>query len=341
MNKELLNEMVAQKLVSRKEHPNGNLFIYNYTPKVQYERLWNEATLQARGLILDQDMNFVARPFGKFFNLEEQGVVIPNEPFDVFEKLDGSLGILYWVGDEPSIATRGSFESDQAKHATKLLHGKYSHTLSKLDRNSTYLFEIIYPENRIVVDYGKMDDLVLLTVIDTQSGEERIEDLGFPIAKKFDGINDLDQLRKLEEENKEGFVIRFKSGLRLKVKFSEYVRLHRIITGVSNVAIWEYLSEGKPMDELLDKVPDEFYDWVKMTTKELTSAYDSILSECMAIFNGGILKGLKTRKEIALYFQAQKYPQVLFSLLDCKDTKKLAWKLVRPRHSKPLKTDEI
>ena len=31
------------------------------------------------------------------------------------EKIDGSLGILYWVGDEAKIATRGSFTSRQAE----------------------------------------------------------------------------------------------------------------------------------------------------------------------------------------------------------------------------------
>ena len=100
---------------------------------------------------------------------------IPQLPFEVFEKLDGSLGILYWLNNLPYIATRGSFESEQARHATEILHGRYQHTFSSMDTNKTYLFEIIYPENRIVVDYGEMDDLILLTVIDNQTGHESIE----------------------------------------------------------------------------------------------------------------------------------------------------------------------
>lgn len=126
MNKELLHEMINEKLVSVQKHPEADLFIYNYSPKVQYEKLWNEVTLKTRGLILDAKMNYVARPFEKFFNLEElQPNEIPQIPFDVYEKIDGSLGILYWLNDKPFIATRGSFTSEQSQHATDVLYSRY------------------------------------------------------------------------------------------------------------------------------------------------------------------------------------------------------------------------
>ncbi len=333
MNKELLKHYLDEKLVTEQKHPNADLFIYNYSQKVQYDKLWNEVTMQTRGLILDSEMNIIAKPFRKFFNLEElQPQEIPHLSFDVFEKLDGSLGILYWLNDTPYIATRGSFESEQAKHATAILHSKYQHTFDKLDRNKTYLFEIIYPENRIVVDYGALDDLILITIICHTTGDESIDDIGFPIVKRYDGINDLKGLKSLEENNKEGFVVRFKNGFRMKIKFEEYVKLHRIITGVSNIIIWEYLSEGKPFDEFLEKVPDEFYNWVKKTQKELLMQFDKILNECKSVFTE-----LETRKETALYFQTQKYPSVLFSMLDGKTPDRVIWKMIRPNFSKPFK----
>lgn len=121
------------------------------------------------------------------------------------------------------------------------------------------------------------------------------------------------ELKSLEENNKEGFVVRFKNGFRVKMKFAEYVRLHRIITGVSNVTIWEYLSEGKSFEELLEKVPDEFYNWVKKTKSELIKEFDNILLESKDVF-----KEFETRKETALYFQTQKNPSILFSMLDKK-----------------------
>lgn len=336
LNKELLKKMVDEKLVSVRKHPSADLFIYNYSPKVQYDKLWNEITLQTRGLILDADMNIVARPFKKFFNLEElKSEEIPQLPFEVFEKMDGSLGILYWVNDKPFMATRGSFEGVQSIKATTILYQKYENTFNRLDRNSTYLFEIIYPQNRIVIDYGGVEDLFLLARIDNLTGLDLLiyENTGFKIVKRYDGINDIQQLKKLEEENKEGFVILFKNGLRVKVKFSEYIKLHRIITGVSSIAIWEYLSEGKSFEELLEKVPDEFYNWVKKTQSEIMTEFEKILTESKAVF-----KEFDTKKETALYFQKQKYPSVLFNMLEGKTPDKIIWKMVRPKYSNPFKS---
>ena len=335
INKELLLKMIEDKLVSVQKHPSADLFIYNYTPKVQYDRIWNEITMQTRGLILDSDMNVVARPFKKFFNLEEHTIdEIPNMAFDVYEKMDGSLGILYWLNNEPFIATRGSFLSDQSMRANLILKRKYTNIFDKLDKNSTYLFEIIYPENRIVVNYNDMEDLILLSIIDNETGEERIEDIGFPIVKKYDGIKDIAKLKSLEEDNKEGFVVRFKNGFRLKVKFDEYVRLHRIVTGISNISIWEYLRDGKDFNEILDKVPDEFYEWVKKTIKELTDEFNAIIDESKNSF-----KILDSRKETAIYFLTQKYPKVLFAMLDGKKIDDIVWKMVKPNFSKPFKVD--
>ncbi len=332
-----LNEMIEAGYVVVQTHPHAGLRIYNYSQKAQYDRVWNNITLHCRGLILDENLNVVARPFKKFFNLgEHENQHIPNETFEVYEKMDGSLGILYWHNDVAYIATRGSFTSPQSVKANEILNTKYAHLLAGLDRNNTYLFEIIYPENRIVLDYGAMEDLVLLSVIDNQTGNDIVNmDWGFPVVKRFDGINDINALSSLEEDNKEGFVIRFASGLRYKVKFAEYVRIHRIITQVSNISIWEYLKEGQSLDELIERVPDEFYDWVKKTNAELLAAYAAIENTAKAEY-----KILATRKETALYFMQCTHPSVLFNMLDNRNYAPTIWKMLRPIFSKPFSNIE-
>lgn len=221
INIELLQKMIEEKFVSVQKHPEADLYIYNYTQKAQYSQEWNEITLQCRGLIMDSEYNIIQRPFKKFFNIDEHDPKdIPHYNFEVYTKMDGSLGILYWIGETPYIATRGSFESDQAIHATNILHSKYKNIFNKIDRSRTYLFEIIYPENRIVVNYGWMDDLVLLAILDTQSGTDiPLEDIGFSLVTKYDGIRDIQQLREIQEENAEGFVIKFLNGFRVKLYF--------------------------------------------------------------------------------------------------------------------------
>lgn len=328
-------ELIKEGYISVQRHPNAELLIYNYTPKAQYDRVWNEHTLSCRGLITDLNGNVVARPFKKFFNLEEHTEEMPMESFDVFEKMDGSLGILYWTGNVPRIATRGSFVSDQAKIGTKILWEKYKDDWDELDPSNTYLFEIIYPENRIVVDYEGMTDLVLLAIIDTTTGEDLpLQDIGFPMVKCHDGINDILTLKTLEEDNREGFVIRYKSGLRVKVKFAEYVRLHRIITQVSSRVIWEYMHENRSLEELLDKVPDEFYNWVRATYCNLLAEVKEIQNYCILNF-----KDLGDRKENALYYNTLKYPAIMFRMLDNESYHSIIWKLVKPKFEKPFKIE--
>lgn len=336
MDKLLLKQLIADGYVAVNKHPDAHLYIYNYTQKTQYERLWNECTLMCRGLILDENFRVVARPFSKFFNLEElENHMIPNEPFDVFEKMDGSLGILYWLDGKPQIASRGSFTSEQAITATTFLHTYYSEIIPFFDTSKTYLFEIIYPENRIVVDYGMERQLVLLAIIDTQTGiEENInafKNTSLPVVNSYDGLNDLAGLKKAEIKNKEGFVVKFKSGYRLKVKFNEYQRIHRIVTNVSSYTIWEFLQEGKSLEPLLDRVPDEFYQWLREVHTNLLNKFAEIEQQAMLEF-----KVLEDRKETATYFQTCCYPAVLFKMLDKKPYKSIIWKLIKPSYHRPF-----
>lgn len=330
-----LNQLIEQGFIQKNKHPEHDLYIYNYTQLAQFEKEWNELTLACRGLILDNEYTIIARPFAKFFNLGEPDCQeLPNLVFEVYDKMDGSLGILYWIDTIPFIASRGSFTSEQALKATKMLHNQYAGSISKLEKNKTYLFEIIYPENRIVLDYGNKEELVLLAVIETQTGAEfPLEDIGFPIVQRYDGIKDIMILKELEEENREGFVVKFSNNYRVKIKFEEYLRLHRIVTQVSSINIWEYLQTGHTFEEILERVPDEFFDWVKNVKNELLTQYVVIEKQCKQDF-----RLYETEKETALYFQSCRYPAVLFAMWRNRDYSPIIWKRLRPEYEKPFMT---
>ena len=333
LNIKLLQEMLAQGYVIRQKHPTEKLWIYNYSTAAQYERVWNEITMQCRGLILDENHQIIARPFEKFFNLgETENQLIPDESFEVYEKMDGSLGILYWYQEKAFIATRGSFQSEQSVVANEILQDKYGHLLAQLEQDKTYLFEIIYPSNRIVLNYGDLKDLVLLAVIDNGTGKDcPLPNVGLPLVKRYNNYQDIQELVGIEEENREGFVVRFQSGLRYKIKFAEYVRIHRIITGVSTISIWQYLSTGQTLEAFLEQVPDEFYDWVKQVQANLQAKFQAIETQCRAEY-----KELATRKETAMYFMTCSYPPILFKMLDKKEYAPEIWKRLRPVFEKPF-----
>ena len=343
---EQFREREAQGLITCRHHPTAELLIWNYTPKCQFDRAWDEVTMQARGLITRPDGTIAARSFSKFFNLEEHQGQIPVEPFTVTEKMDGSLGISYFINGKPYIATRGSFTSEQAIKANEILHYKYNGYISFSPTTScyTYLFEIIYKNNRICVDYGDMEDLILLAVIHTESGKEfDIHDpkwagaWHFPIVKRYDGIKDINELKKLEEPNKEGFVIRFESGLRLKAKFSEYVRLHKILTQCTARTIWELMRNNQPVDHLLEKVPDAFYAWIAATRHSIETQFNAAKQGADEVLEE--VRDLPTRKEQAAIVCKSPYAPVVFSMLDGKPYEDIIWKQLRPQAERPFRED--
>lgn len=332
-----LESLIEAGYITRRKHPDYDLYILNYTPKTQYEGAWNETTLSCRGLIVDGQNKIRARCFSKFFNYEEvRGAVARRAEmgFKTFEKVDGSLGILYWTEGVPAIATRGSFTSEQALRATDILHSKYN--CANLDPSLTYLFEIVYPENRICVDYGSMEELVLLATFHTESGEE----LGppespFPTARSFDLGSDFDGIKSLNLKNREGFVVRFDDGYRFKVKFEDYVALHAAIFSVSTRSVWNSLKNG--MSPAYEVLPDEVYDWVSGVESDLKKEYAAIECRAMEIF--GSIRHL-SRKEFA--FAALEYgcSSVLFRMLDGRTYGDLIWKMVEPEYRIPRRNDE-
>jgi T4 RnlA family RNA ligase len=343
-----LPELIQQGYITSQTHPNLPLTIYNYTAKAQFDRYWVEATLACRGLVLDNDYHPIARPLPKFFNLSEYQGALPDGVPNIYEKLDGSLIILFQYAGQWEVASRGSFASDQAQMARTLLPN-YQADLERLEPDHTYLFEIIYPSNRIVVDYGSVQRLVLLAAVQTHTGAEldhnqvtwidRAET--YPATTLPEWLKSIDETES-ELNNHEGFILKWSNGFRLKYKLADYVRLHRIITRVQAKDIWECLSQNQNIDQFLDSVPDEFYNWVKDTKLELETKYQEIETECQRVFKDlgvGVASQHENRKQSAMYFQTQKYPGVLFLMLDKRDYTQVIWKLIKPGYQRPFRSD--
>ena len=338
---EKLNQYYEDGLLYKQVHPSLPLTIWNYTEKVQYENLWDEVTLMCRGLVTDNEGDIVATPFHKFFNLEE-GKFTPTEKFEVYEKMDGSLGIVFWYRGQWVVATRGSFTSDQAIKAREILK-KYNTDI--MFRHLTFCFEIIYPENRIVLDYGTDEKLVLLGTFDKNGKEMDVEiwsQWGFDVVKKYDGIKDFKELKMMVKDDQEGFVVKFSNGDRIKVKGVEYLRLHKIMTNVTTTGIWEYLKNGEDVMELLKDVPDEFYKKIENYIKDLRYSYFQISEDAGKKFDYMMYgkyndkEPITDRKEFAEWVltQPKHLSGILFRMLDKKDYSEIIWNLIRPEFKK-------
>lgn len=334
---------IEDGLITEREHPTEPYVIYNYTPKCQFSKAWDEITMQCRGLIVHKGTReIIARPFPKFFNYEEyiaNGWTIPEGKPHIFDKRDGSLGILYFgITGIPYIATRGSFTGDQAQWACYWLNKNILNT--SFDYKYTYLFEIIYPENRIVLDYGNYHGLDLLAVIETETGKEVpvlgvVSSLGNPVQNE--PYATFEELKARNEKNKEGYILRYPNGTRIKIKFEDYVRLHKVMTGLSEIGIWEMLRDGKKIEDIIGELPDEMHGWIAEVVGRMERTYKQIELEVIKDFKK--INHLISRKFFAIEAMKSKYSGILFAMLDNKDYSPIIWKIVRPHGSSTFRKD--
>lgn len=344
----IMQYFVDKKYVSmkvQKDFGEKGLILYNYTAKCSYEKMWNTYTLAARGLITDLNGNIVLRPFSKFFNIEEWKNIIPHGQVEVYEKVDGSM-IVAGMSSEHGlvVASRGSFESDQAQHALALLNDVYG--TDWMIPDLTYIFEVIYPENRIVVNYGRRDELVLLGVQNAKGegwshSSMTNADFPFKVAEhiatfpSYDAFLNAD-LKKTIQPNSEGYVLRFANEFRLKLKGEEYLRLHRIVTNTNNKTVWEMCKDSRDFEDLITNVPDEFMWWIKQKRNAFVEKFEIIEQRHKEIFER--INDDRPRTEFAAAvsdYQRQLGYEVfnsaiMYRMKDGKPYDDLIWNAVRP-----------
>lgn len=359
-----LAKEIAGGYVSSQTHPTLPLRILNYTPAAQYDRRWNDVTTQCRGLIIDPDDNVVARPFAKFFNYGEIDMLpdLPASDPIVSEKMDGSLGIIYTYRDYTGVATRGSFASEQAFWATDWLHTNMEDFAQP--EGVTTLVEIIYPSNRIVVDYHGAEGLWLLGAIDNATGADiLVEDITWwsdgRIAPQY-GYTSIDKAVRMgtgdQMANDEGVVLTWPRdgdpSLRIKVKHPRYVELHRIVTGLSTRTIHEALSNNT-FDEIIDAAPDEFHPWIRQVAAELRNKYDEIAHRAqLDLYSARIFADALSdcdprdfacaysRKDLAGEINKYAlYPGLCFALEDGRPIDGKIWDMIRPERTTAMIID--
>jgi RNA ligase len=121
----------------------------------------------------------------------------------------------------------------------------------------------------------------------------------------------------------------------MKIKGEEYLRLHRIMTGVSTTSIWEVMANGGNMEEVLKDVPDEFYDKIKEVVGDIAVRFDNIRTDYIQYFTDIVFKiGREDRRRFAEEARRYNHSSILFAMLDGKDINPIIWKIVKPEWRK-------
>lgn len=271
-------------LVSRKTCPETGLVLYCYTQRCVYDHGWDAFTLVARGLIVcPYRCTVIATPFPKFFNLGERHAVVPDLSFEAFEKLDGSLIIAFHHDGRWRTATKGAFDSSQAVWAQARLDAMDT---SALVPGTTYLFEAIYPENVIVVRYPDAG-LSLLAAYDASGRELAYWELvdvtagtGFRLTWRhtFASLAEMVSTATDLPRDREGFVIRFADGTRVKVKGNAYKSIHGLISRCTPLAVWDVMAAGGDLEEMRRDLPEEFWTDFDQIAVVLQARYLKLVS---------------------------------------------------------------
>ncbi len=266
---------VQKFLIEQKEQGYTNLQAFNqlteqFAIKVKFYEEFNERivlldyhmidspkmhpiVIECRSLILNMDtFGVVSRKFDRFFNYGE--AVDYYHDFDlsrsvIMEKADGSLIGVYHHNGKWHISTRGMAfaEGEHVMGGTfreKVLEAfgvndeKFQLIFNGYPKNTTFVFEYVSPENRIVTKYYAPE----MVALSANNGETEW-DLGTLNAEMaLSGLNvrpvncyyasDMDEVVKLANslpDLQEGFVIYDPvSKKRMKVKSSLYVVAHSI-----------------------------------------------------------------------------------------------------------------
>ena len=255
-----INILGNSKLVKVKKC-SPNLYSLNFTSRVFHKRLWNEITVQARGLFVDRMTGDVKlRSYNKFFNLNERPETELNNlantlsfPVEIRTKENGYLAILGVINDELVFASKSTTEGmhvDLFKNLFQKLPTSLQEEIKELLKRNccSTMFEVISQEDTHIIKYDQ-DHLYVLDMIqntldvngkhiDVSFSRERLAELD-SILKKYDTqlisivktiqqVNTMDELKNIinkelnSHHESEGFVLVDSNGFMTKFKGPYY-----------------------------------------------------------------------------------------------------------------------
>ena len=240
-------ELLQEKPYCLKIKQDGPYIIFNYDQI--HSTFSNLIVQEARGIIFrtGEWKNPVCWAFNKFGNYGESWVHdIDWESAFVTEKVDGSL-MKVWFDDVWHISTNGTINALDASTGDIIVNNfdSYFYLALKnyfdspedffkhLDPDLTYMFELVGPYNRVVVEYPE-PALYFLGARDKCTGTEvrfsDIKDLSkifkVPQIYKLDSIDACLEVTEAMDWQHEGFVVADKNFDRVKVKSAAYVLAH-------------------------------------------------------------------------------------------------------------------
>ena len=208
-----------------------------------------------------------------------------DESVEATIKYDGSLGIAFTWNGEVMVTTRRRMDSQQAIWAKQWI--KDHCNLTKFQPGYTYLFEIIYQDNTVIVNY-LFEGLVLLAITDESGHELSYQELlqcartigFFMVAPRITGsYSDVlwycggiesgeeptaskgppftSGALPVNERRQEGWVLKFNDGSRKKVVYKWWKDASKLAQLVHPQVVWLLLKHDK-LEDVFGNAPYHF-----------------------------------------------------------------------------------
>ena len=139
--------------------------------------------------------------------------------------------------------------------------------------NYTYMFELVSPYNKIVVDYPEIKAYHLATR-DNITGEEVEINLGIEKPKQYKLKTEEDVKRAASRLpfDEEGYVVVDKYYNRVKIKSPAYVNAHRLVNN-------HVINRERALGLIMQNEQEEFLSYFPEYTKEFKKAVDLLAKE--------------------------------------------------------------
>lgn len=285
---------------------NHNVGIYpgNNLLQLKYKDLstFDSVSENCRGHVWNTDGKLVALPFAKFYNVGEREKWPNGTVEEVWEKLDGSLIIMFFdetsgwrFGTGKTSTTPGRWDKYIA-----LAEALNVELFELLDKDCTYLWEYTGRLNQHVISYDYQQRLTLLAKRNIKTLETTYaNDADYPFYKpQVYGLDDLDSIKEMIatfSKDEEGFVVKYSDGSLWKLKGEEYLKHHSAATRLTYSSLFKFMRSEqrftcaedicKRQVEYSLSLPEEYHDLTKEMfdkvwsewTKELWNAKQHVL----------------------------------------------------------------
>jgi RNA ligase len=180
-----------------------------------------------------------------------------------------------------------------------------------------------------------MDDIILLAVIDTDTGLEtdsidNYRDV-LSVTKHYDGIIDWKTIREeFDGENREGFVVRFSNGFRMKLKYEQYFKIHFLRSMISKKFILEHIIDNTlhEIADIINELDEENQIYYHNIIDELYKRYNDINDDVNRMYRPST--EFESQKDYAAWvLTLDKYSAMIFSKDKGKDYSRFIWKLIK------------